>query len=147
MTKTDQSKHNICIAAIKRKTMKPHDFKWTKYYESNAEFPYSGLLLDLAENELIICSTMIDADNYSILTTQRLITHEKGQTNTGSIEGAQNKGYGDFTGYKDKLFTFGHILLYDGSELKYFIETGKASMVMTYGVSTLIGLQLRQMPK
>ncbi|WP_255413513.1 hypothetical protein [Emticicia sp. C21] len=43
MTKTDQSKHNICVAAIRRKTMKPYDFKWTKFYEYNAEFPYSAL--------------------------------------------------------------------------------------------------------
>jgi len=119
--------------------MKPHHFKWTKFYESNLDFPYSGIQLALTENELIICSTFIDADNYSILTTQRLITKENGQTNSGSIEGAKDKMYGDFKGYQDKLFTFGQISLHNGTDLKYFIETGKASMVMIYGVRTLIG--------
>ncbi|GAB3517465.1 hypothetical protein [Emticicia fontis] len=126
MTKTDKSKHNICIAAIKRHTIKPYDFKWTRFYESNTEFPYSALPLELAENERFICSTMIDADNYSILTTQRLITHENGQTITGSMEEAKDKTYGDFKGLRYRQsFTFGQISLDNGTDLKYFIETGK----------------------
>lgn len=52
--KTDKSKHNISIASIKWRTIKSYEFKWTKFYESNSEFPYSGLHLGLAENELII---------------------------------------------------------------------------------------------
>jgi hypothetical protein len=118
--------------------MKPYDFKWTNFYESNLDFTYLEIQLDLRENELIICSTFIDSDNYSILTTQRLITKEKGQTNSGSIEGAKDKIYGDFKGYQDKPFTFGQISLYNGIDLKYFIETGRASMVMIHGVRTLI---------
>jgi len=141
MTKSDKSKHNICIASIKRSTIKPYDFKWTKFYESNADFHYPGLSLDLSENELIICSTVIDADNYSIVTTQRLITKLNGQESVGNIEGATDKRYGDFKGYKDKLFTFGQIQLQNGADLAYFIEVGKASMVMIYGIRTLIGTQ------
>lgn len=139
MTKPDKSKHNICIASIKRSTIKPYDFKWTEFYESNSGFPYAGLLPDLAEKELVICSTVIDEDNYSILTTQRLIIKEKGRTKSGSIEGAKDKLYGDFKGYRGKPFTFGQITLTNGTDLKYYIETGKASMVMIHGVRTLIG--------
>ena len=138
MKKSDKSKHNICIASIKRSTMKPHDFKWTQFYETNTDFPYSGLQLDLIEHELFICSTVIDADNYSILTTQRLITKQNGQENIGYIEGATDKRYGDFKGYEDKMLTFGQIQLKSGMSLKYFIETGRASMVMIHGVRTLI---------
>lgn len=143
MTKTDKSKHNICIASIKRSVMKPYDFKWTRFYEFNSEFPYSGLNLELDDNELLICSTVIDANNYSILTTQRLITKEKGETITGSMNGTIDKSYGDFKGLRYKLpFTFGKIWLADGIEFKYFIETGKASMVMIHGVRTLIRIQI-----
>jgi hypothetical protein len=141
MTKSDKSKHNICIASIKRSTIRPYDFKWTKFYESNLDFHYPGLLPDLSENELIICSTVIDRENYSILTTQRLITRHSGQESAGNIEGATNKRYGDFKGYKDKLFTFGQIQLQDGADLEYFIEIGKASMVMIHGIRTLIRTQ------
>ena len=118
--------------------MKPYDFKWTKFYKSNSDFNYSGLQLDLIQDELILCSTFIDVDNYSILTTRRLVTKQNGQTQTGNIEGATDKMYGDFKGYKDKLFTFGHIQLQDGTDLSYFVEAGKASMIMIRGVRTLI---------
>lgn len=138
MTKTDKSIHNICIAAIKRATIKPYDFKWTRFYESNADFPYTSLISDLAESELVICSTIIDEDNYSILTTKRLLTKQNGELSVENIKGAKDKLYGDFKGYKDKGFTFGKVLLQSGNEMNYFIETGNASMVMIHGVRTLL---------
>jgi len=119
--------------------MQPYDFKWTRFYESNSDFQYTGLQLDLAENELVICSTVVDKDNFSILTTRRLLTRQDGQLISGSLQGATDKLYGDFKGYKDKTFTFGRVQLQNGNELKYFIETGKASMIMIHGVRTLIG--------
>lgn len=119
--------------------MKPYDFKWTKFYEADTDFPYIGLQLDLAENELFICSTIIDEDNFSILTTRRLLTKLDGKLCSENIQAATDKLYGDFKGYKDKEFTFGLVQLQNGNELKYFIETGKASMVMIQGVRTLIG--------
>ena len=141
MTKSDKSKHTICIASIKRSTIKPHDFKWTKFYETNSDFNYSGLHPDLSETELLICSTVIDAGNYSILTTQRLITKQNGQESSGNIEGAMDKSYGDFKGYKGKNFTSGQIKLQNGADLKYFVETGDASMIMIQGIRTLIRTQ------
>lgn len=140
MTKTDKSIHNICIASIKRSTMKPYDFKWTKFYDANADFPYPGLEIDLADNELFICLTLIDQNNFSILTTRRLLTQLDGQLCSENIQSAADKLYGDCKGYKDKDYTFGRIQLQNGNELKYFIETGRASMVMIHGVRTLIGI-------
>lgn len=138
MNKSDKSLHNISIAAIKRGTIRPYDFKWTRFYESNTDFFYAGLQLDLAGSELIICSTVIDADNYSILTTRRLITRQEGERNEGRIEGAAHRTYGDFKGYKEKMFTLGYIRLENGKELACFIETGKASMVMIQAVQALL---------
>ncbi len=140
MIKSDKSKHTICIAAIKRKTMKPYDFKWTTFYEFNSDFSYPQLQLDLKGDELLICSTVIDAENYSILTTQRLITKEKGLENAGSLTNAADKLYGNFKGFKEESFTFGLVQLDNGVDLKYFVETGNASMIMIYGVRTLIGI-------
>ncbi len=136
--KTDKSIHNICIASIKRSTIKPYNFKWTKFYETNSDFSDTGFQIELDENELIICSTLIDKDNFSILTTRKLLTQHDGQLYSESIQGAIDKLYGDFKGYKNKDFTFGLVQLQNGNELKYFIETGKASMVMIHGVRTLI---------
>jgi hypothetical protein len=137
MKKSDKSIHNICIAVIKRKTMEPYDFKWTRFYEQNADFTFPTL--ELSENELVICSTIIDADNFSILTTQKLVTKENGILSSGNFNNARDKGYGYFKGHPNIPFTFGSIQLDNGDTLKYFIETGKSSMVMIYGVSTRIG--------
>ncbi len=140
MKKTDKSKHNICIAAIKRSTIKPYDYKFTKFYESNEEFPYTGMDMNLRENELIICSTVVNANNYSVLTTQRLITNKNNVVATGELTNSKDKGSGMFKSMKDD-FVFGSITLENGSDLKYFIETGKASMIMINGIKTLIGIQ------
>ena len=142
MKKSDKSKHVICIASIKRKTFKPYDdYTWTRFYESNSDFPYSQISLNLTQNELIICSTIIDSDNYSILTTQKLITHENGIENIGNLTGSTLKHPGDFKGVNGQLYTFGLLKLESGKALKYFIETGKASMIMIYGIKTLIQTQ------
>jgi hypothetical protein len=141
MRKSDKSIHNISVASIKRSTMKPYDFKWTKFYDSNSDFSYQGLHLSLTNDELIICSTVIDAQNYSILTTQKLISMENGKERVGYLMGATDKGYGNFKGYKDDSVTHGLIELKNGDKLKYLIETGKASMIMIRGVRTLIRTQ------
>jgi hypothetical protein len=141
MIKTDKSIHNICIAAIKRSTIKPYDFKWTRFYEENADFKnsFAGIEIDLSNNELIICSTVIDSDNFSVLTTRKLATKEKGNLLYGNLHGAIDKLYGDFKGaLKRESITFGTIRLTNGNELRYFIETGRASMVMIHGVRTSI---------
>ena len=83
----------------------------------------------------------MDADNYSILTTQRLFTRQQGQLHTGNISGATDKQYGDFKGYADTLYTIGQITLQNGEDLNYFIEIGKASMIMIHGIRTLLRLQ------
>lgn len=143
MTQSDKSKHGICIASIKRSTIQPYDYKWTKFYESNLDFEnsYRDIQIELSANELIICSTIIDVDNFSILTTQRLITKEKEITYSGSLVGAIDKLYGDFKGHKNASITFGLVQLQNGTDLKYFIETGKASMIMIHGTRTLIRTQ------
>lgn len=141
MRKPDKSIHNITIASIKRSTMKPYDFKWTKFYNSNSEFSYQGLPLNLTEDEMIICSTIIDGENYSIITTQKLITVVNGREQSENLMGATDKGYGDFNGCRDDSVTFGLVELENGDDLKYFIETGKASMIMIHGVRTLIRLK------
>ncbi|WP_299682005.1 hypothetical protein [uncultured Dokdonia sp.] len=121
--------------------MKPFDYKWSRFYKSNTNFPYAGLELYLKENELIICSTVIDDANYSILTTQKLITKENGVETIGNLMNAIQKNPGDFKGYRGDPFTLGLLQLEDGNELKYFIETGKASMIMIHGIRTLLQTQ------
>jgi hypothetical protein len=140
MEKSDESIHNICIAAIKRSTIKPYDFKCTRFYEESTAFKnaYPEIEISFSSTELVICSTVTDRNNFSVLTTQKLITKKKGILLSGNLNGASVSAYGDFKGYKKEALTFGIIHLVDGSEFEYFIETGRASMVMIYGVKTRI---------
>lgn len=124
--------------------MKPYDFKWTRFYEENADFinSFPGIAIDLSPNELVICSTVIDIDNFSVLTTQKLTTKEEGGFLSGNLSGATDKLYGDFKGMlKKEPLTFGKVQLDTGNELRYFIETGNASMVMIHGVRTRIRIE------
>lgn len=138
MSKSDKSIHNICIASIKRSIIKPYDFKWTMFYMSNDEFQHFHLPLSLLENELIICSTIIDNDNYSILTTRQLISKIEGVLKSEDIHVATAKMYGDFKGYKDNTITIGQVELLQGQQMNYLIEVGRASMVFIKGIRTLI---------
>lgn len=139
--KTDQSIHNICIAAIERSTLKPYNFQWTKFYENNAAFKlaYPALDIILSKHKCVICSTVMDGDNFSILTTQKIITNENGTLSYGNIAGATSKSYGFFKRTPDNTpFTWGVVQWHDGSTLRYLVETGAASMVMIKGVGTIL---------
>ncbi|BDD04472.1 hypothetical protein [Aureibacter tunicatorum] len=140
MKKFDKTIHNIVLAAIKRKTLKPYEFRWTNLYESNSEFPYVGML-KFSEEELLICSTVIDEDNYSILTTRSLITSERGVRAVNDLTGVKQINSDNFKSFGNNAFTMGVVSFLNGSQIKYFIETGNASMVMIYGVMTLFSLQ------
>ncbi|WP_404984210.1 hypothetical protein ACI513_11065 [Chryseobacterium sp. M5] len=138
--KSDLSIHNICIASIKRGTIKPYNFKWTRFYETDSKNLFTHFPFEIDEQELIICSTIIDSDNFSVLTTRKLITNENGKLQFGNLINAKDELYGDF---KSKIneFTFGNVLLENGKNLKYFIETKTASMIMIRGVKTSIKIQ------
>ncbi|GEN72623.1 hypothetical protein [Chryseobacterium lathyri] len=141
MKKSDQSLYNICIASIKRKTIKPYDFKWAQFYDSdsNPKLLFQNFPIDFEKEELIICSVIIDSDNYSILTTRKLVTNNKGNIEFGNLINAKNKWYGEFKSKTDQ-YALGEVELVTGERLPYFIETDKASMIMIYGINTLIDI-------
>ncbi|KXH82847.1 hypothetical protein AU378_10400 [Chryseobacterium kwangjuense] len=141
MKKTDQSLYNICIASIKRKTMKPYDFRWTHFYDSDSspKLLFQNFPIEFEEEELIICSVLIDSNHYSILTTRKLITNNNGKLESGSLINSKNKWYGEFKS-KTALYTLGEVELFTGERLTYFVETGKAAMVIINGVKTFIDI-------
>lgn len=141
-TKSDSSIHNVCIAAIKRKTRKPHHFEWTAYYENSDDFSnkYRAIEIDFEDGELVICSTMLDENNWTVLTTRRIFTKEKGELKNGTMRDAISHSPGNFKGYGNQKMVLGKIKFSDGFEMNYFIETSEASMVMIYGILTRIGM-------
>lgn len=140
MKKSDKSIHRICIAKIKRSTMKPYAFKWAAFYENDSTILFQNYPFELHNDELIICSTIIDSDNFSILTSRKLITNKNGILHFGSLINAKNKLYGEFKS-DDEDVTFGKVELENGEILQYFIETKRGSMIMIQGVKTSITIQ------
>lgn len=143
MKKKDPSIHNICVASILRSTHEDANPKWTTIHKS-VDFlneDLQNLELEFEPNEIPICSTIIDTNNWSVLTTQRLITKKDNQIIEGNMTLAKNELYGDFKGYRDKEYTLGKISFPDNTEMDYFIETGSLSMIMVNGVGTRIQIE------
>lgn len=137
MKKSDKSLHHICIAKIKRCTMKPYDFKWSTFYENDSKNLFKNYPFELHNDELIICSIIIDADNFSVLTTKKLVTLQNGILSSGSLINSTDQFYGNFKS-ETQRFSLGSVELENGEILEYFIETGRASMIMIQGVRTMI---------
>ncbi|WP_336689094.1 MULTISPECIES: hypothetical protein [unclassified Chryseobacterium] len=140
MKKSDKSLHHICIAKIKRCTMKPYDFKWSTFYENDSKNLFTNYPFELHNDELIICSIIIDADNLSVLTTKKLVTLQNGILSSGSLINSTDQFYGNFKS-ETQRFSLGSVELENGKILEYFIETGRASMIMIQGVRTMIQIQ------
>ncbi len=144
MQKTDESIRKICIAAIKRHTIKPIHYPLTKILETQ-------LLTDLdnnisasfahLENELPIAITLVDNNNWTLLTTRKIITNNKGTIKHTFANKVAEWAWNDFKGYKQKPVTLGKLTLDDNSTLDTIIETGNASMIMIYGIMTLTGFK------
>jgi hypothetical protein len=143
MTKTDKSIHSICIAAIKRHAMAPFDFRWTEYHEDEKKFSdkYAHMPVVLESGELPICSTIIDAENWSILTSRRLISMLKAELHAGYVDNSKNVSFGNYKDLK-RYGTIGSLKLANNEIIEYHIETGKASMVMIYGIRTRIRMRV-----
>ncbi|HEY2580577.1 MAG TPA: hypothetical protein VGI43_02145 [Mucilaginibacter sp.] len=81
--KTDTSIRNICIASIKRKTIRPIDFSLTKFFQTEtfSEIYINNFKLsDTSENELPISQTIIDKTNWTLVTTRQIISCVDGIT-------------------------------------------------------------------
>lgn len=122
--------------------MKPIDYPLTKVFETQ-------LLADIdqtisasfrqVENELPIALTHIDKTNWTLLTTRQIISNINGDIKQALTKNVIQRKWNDFKGYKDKSATLGQLTLDDNSTLDIFIETGKASMIIIYGIMTLTG--------
>ncbi len=136
--KTDKSIKNICIAAVKRKTIQPFDYTYTKFFDEG----YSELVLNvnnLNMGELPIAETYIDNTNWSLITTRRILSNingEIGEINPNEINSMKWSG---FKHSQSKQTTFGEMKLHDGNIFYVHIEVGRASMIIISAINTLVG--------
>jgi hypothetical protein len=122
--------------------MKPIDYPLTRIFEtqslSEIDEIISSTFIHL-DNELPIAITHVDIDNWTLLTTKKIISNIKGVLRQTFASKVVNWTWGDFKGYKEKPTTLGHLTLDDNTTLNILTETGKASMIMIYGIMTLTG--------
>lgn len=142
MNKADESIRRICIASIKRHTCKPIAYPLTSIYETESIYEMDNVIssaISYQDNELPIALTFVDSNNWTLLTTRSIISTIDGLTKHALSRNVVHSTWGDFKGYKDKPTTLGRLTLSDYSTLDVLTETGYASMIMIYGIMTLIG--------
>lgn len=91
----------------------------------------------LLHNELPIASTIF-SDKWTLATTQRLITNNKGVLQTMKIEDVVARDYGLFKGNGPSQIIEGSVSDKYGTKMDFLIETGHASMVMINALKTLL---------
>ena len=146
MKKSDKSIKNIAIASIKRYTILPFDFKLSRIYENEEQIENQKVSkeIDLDEGEELICSTIINELVWSVLTSRKIITLEGVGKEEHGLEGLTDRDAGDFKGWSKQQYIKGFLQFDDNKTVPYFIETGRASMIMIYGVDTVVKLLRNQ---
>jgi hypothetical protein len=141
MHKTDESLRKICIASIKRYTFKPFDYPLTTIFETQTASEI-GDIVPIAsidqQNELPIALTYVDRYNWTLLTTKTILSTIKGELNKIEVSKVIERTWGDFKGYEKLPTTLGVLTLNDDTTFQVLIETGKASMILIYGIMTLV---------
>lgn len=142
MKQSDLSIRNITIAAIKRHTIPPIKFEYSNIYENEDSINHEKIKnkVKLKEEEKLICSTVVNELIWSILTTRRIITLEGISRVEHNLKGLIQRNAGDFKGWSKQKYTKGFLHFNDNKIIPYFIETGKASMIMVYGIDTITKL-------
>jgi hypothetical protein len=155
--KTDLSIRNICIASIKRKYSGLANWHFTRHFETEtfSDIDDRYKLSDIHLNELPISQVVIDASNWTLITTRQIITCYNGVTKTMAATDVKGWHWNDFKGYRKTPYTVGRLEVeYDRShkificpgevedlrDLKIYIETGIASIVTIYAIMTLTSL-------
>ncbi len=93
----------------------------------------------MLDNDLLIVVTFIDDLNWTVLTTRKIVACIDGKLKMTNATNVKKYEWGDFKGYDKNGINIGNFILDNGDEFPFHIETGKASMVIIYGIKSLIG--------
>jgi hypothetical protein len=133
--KSSHSVRHICIVTIKRKTIQPYNYKFTKFYETesieNIDF-INTLKFIFEQNELPILSVYQSENNWWLLTTHQVIGNINNKNIVIPLNEIEKIDWDDFKGIRKKEITEISIHLVNDKTEKLFIETGKASMIPIY---------------
>ena len=118
--------------------MLPFDFSLTKIFETETGHEKFGLFTIL-ENELPISEVVVDAQNWTLITTRQIVSCMDGTIKAKQAKDVNGWKWNDFKGYNKSLYNMGQIKFSAMESLNIFIETKRASMVTIYAIMTLVG--------
>ena len=139
MKKSDEKIKKISLAKVERSYILPFDFEFTGIFnEEHSNFPKNILSeISLENGEELICSTFINDQIWTVLTSRSILSKEGITKDIHSIKQIKKWNFGDFKGFSKQPFTKGFLFFDDNKVVPVFIETGRASMIMINGIMTL----------
>ena len=82
----------------------------------------------------------MDANNYTLITTRRIITLKDGSKYAGSFQNIKTYKFGDFKGMRDNPVTIGSLTTINDEHIPLLIESGKPSMIVVNAIGTILNL-------
>lgn len=141
MQQTDDAIRTACIEVIRKRTLKRPSYPLSTIFETGdmTAIRVSAQVTG-QDGELPIVLVYDDGDNWSLLTTQRIISTIKGERKEAPVSSISKYTWKDYKGYRENAYIFGHLTLADKSQLDILIETGVPSSIMIYGIMTITDL-------
>jgi hypothetical protein len=135
----------MAVSAIKRSTPGTNLFKYSYVYEGTQSIDQNAVrkAIQLNEQEELICSTIITATMWTVLTTRRIITQDGKNIIQHPINGMAKRELGGFRDHSEHEFIKGTFEFNDGDVIPFFVEGGKSSMIMIYATQTMMNLSLK----
>jgi hypothetical protein len=139
MKKSDASIQNVCLAAIRRHTFQPIAYHYT-FIPDHPNFKYITAFFQYETGELPIAVVFIDASNWTLLTTRRIVVMIAGTHTTAPASHIDHTNADPFIKMGYSSWQLSTLRLKNGETFQYHIETKAPAMIMMNGLSTLGGL-------
>jgi hypothetical protein len=134
--KSDQSIRNIAIASIRRHSGDFNEWKGTNI--SVSHFPPQVIAM---EGELPVVFFKADDDNWTLMTTRRIIGSINGERNEIKFEESFITLWGNYKKNAENPIdtTYFRILGAGARQLEFLMETGNPAIAFVYGIKTVEG--------
>lgn len=118
--------------------MESDTWKFTEYYESTTAEHLENINdeLELEEGELPIASTIVSPDEWTFVTTRKIIGRIGNRKSSVFVGQIEKWNWEDFKGRKTEG-SIQRFTINNSESLKFVYETKYASMVMIYAVMTI----------
>jgi len=128
----DEKIQDVAVAAIRRKSMDPGEWRFTRIGEIHPEIRER---LPLEAGELPVASAFLSPDSWYVFTTRRIVSHLDGETRSLDPSGGLEARFGMFKAIGEISQQVATLSTPSGATFRLEYETGKASMAPIYAAS------------